>query len=60
MTGFIEGVNRDQTTLFPVRLEDWIGEDNFVRIVDLFGDELDLAAALLQKSFSGHNAAFPG
>ena len=44
MTGFIEGVNRDQTTLFPVRLEDWIGEDNLVRVVDLFGDELDLAA----------------
>jgi len=30
-------------TLFPDRLEDWIGEDNPVRIVDLFVDEIDLA-----------------
>jgi len=29
---------------FPERLEDWIGEDHLVRVVDLFVDELDLAA----------------
>jgi len=44
MAGFIEGVHRDQATLFPERLEDWIGEDHAVRVVDLFVDELDLAA----------------
>ena len=44
MAGFIEGVNRDQTTLFPECLEDWIGEDHLVRVVDLFVDDLDLAA----------------
>jgi hypothetical protein len=44
MTGFIEGVKRDQTTLFPERLEDWIGEDHLVRVVDLCVDQLDLAA----------------
>lgn len=42
MAGFIEGVDRGQTVLFPDRLEDWIGEDNLVRVVDLFVDELDL------------------
>jgi len=42
MTGFIEGVQRGQVALFPDRLEDWIGEDGLVRIVDLFVDELDL------------------
>jgi transposase len=42
MAGFIEGVDRGQTVLFPDRLEDWIGEDSLVRVVDLFVDELDL------------------
>ncbi|MDP0930072.1 IS1182 family transposase [Paracoccus onubensis] len=42
MSGFIEGVDRGQITLFPDRLEDWIDEDNLVRVVDLFVDELDL------------------
>jgi len=43
MSGYIEGTDRGQTTLFPDRLEDWIGEDNLVRVVDLFVDEIDLA-----------------
>ncbi len=42
MKRFIEGVDRSQTTLFPDRLEDWIGEDNPVRVIDVFVDELDL------------------
>jgi transposase len=42
MKRFIEGVDRSQTTLFPERLEDWIDEDNPVRAVDVFVDELDL------------------
>ena len=44
MTGFVEGVQRSQTLLFPDQLDDWIGEDDLVRVVDLFVDELDLAA----------------
>ena len=44
MAGFIEGVNRDQTTFLPERLEDWIVEDHLVRVVDLFVSELDLAS----------------
>ena len=43
MAGFIEGVDRGQASLFPDRLEDWIGEDHLVRVVDLFVDELDLS-----------------
>ncbi len=42
MKRFIEGVDRSQSTLFPDRLEDWIGEDNPVRVIDVFVDELDL------------------
>ena len=42
MKRFIEGVDRSQTTLFPDRLEDWADEDNPVRAIDVFVDELDL------------------
>jgi transposase len=42
MKRFIEGVDRSQTTLFPERLEDWICDDNPVRVIDVFVDELDL------------------
>ncbi len=42
MAGFVEGVNREQSTLFPARLEDYVAEDNLVRAVDVFVDNLDL------------------
>ena len=42
MKRFVEGVDREQGTLFPERLDDYIGEDNPVRVVDVFVDELDL------------------
>lgn len=50
MAGFIEGVDRGQTVLFPERLEDWIGEDNVVRVVDLFVEELDLSGLGFARS----------
>src|SRR6267143_1772896 len=43
MKRFIEGTDRGQNTLFPECLEDWIGGDNPVRVIDVFVDELDLA-----------------
>lgn len=43
MSVFTEGSDRSQASLFPERLEDWICEDNPVRIVDVFVDALDLA-----------------
>ena len=43
MKRFVEGVDRDQATLFPECLEDWIDEDNPVRVIDVFVDTLDLA-----------------
>jgi transposase/macrodomain Ter protein organizer (MatP/YcbG family) len=42
MRRFVEGTDRGQSTLFPECLEDWIGEDNPVRVVDVFVGELDL------------------
>ena len=43
MKRFVEGAERHQSTLFPECLEDWICEDNPVRVIDAFVDELDLA-----------------
>ena len=38
MKRFIEGADRDQATLLPKCLEDWIDEDNPVRMIDVFVD----------------------
>ena len=43
MRRFVEGADRGQNMLFPECLEDWIGENNPVRVIDVFVDELDLA-----------------
>jgi len=43
MRRFVEGTDRGQSTLFPECLGDWISEDNPVRVIDVFVDELDLA-----------------
>ena len=43
MRRFIEGTDRQQSTLFPDCLEDWICEDNPVRVIDVFVDGIDLA-----------------
>ena len=42
MTGFVEGVDRGQITLFPAVLDDYVSDDNPVRAVDVFVDGLDL------------------
>ena len=49
MKRFIEGENRYQSTLFPERLDDYIAEDNAVRVVDAFVEKLDL----LRLGFEG-------
>jgi transposase len=54
MAGFIEGISRAQTTLFPERLDDWIGEDHLVRVVDLFVEQLDLGALGFQRHAAAH------
>jgi transposase len=42
MAGFVEGVDRGQSTLFPALLDEYVAEDNPVRAVDVFVDGLDL------------------
>jgi transposase len=42
MKRFIEGTDRTQTTLLPESLDDYVAEDNPVRVVEAFVEELDL------------------
>ena len=42
MTSFLSGADRNQGTMFPERLEDYVAEDNPVRVIDFFVDQLDL------------------
>ena len=44
MSRFIEGEDRSQAWLFPERLDDYIADDNPVRLVEAFVDGLDLKA----------------
>lgn len=44
MGRFIKGADRTQATLLPETIDDYVGEDNPVRVVDGFVDALDLAA----------------
>jgi transposase len=49
MKRFIVGESRNQDTLFPESLDNYVREDNPVRVVDVFVDELDLS----ELGFSG-------
>jgi transposase len=44
MKRFVEGEDRTQGVLMPEFLDDYVTEDNPVRVVDVFIDELDLEA----------------
>jgi transposase len=43
MPRFIEGCDRGQRLLLPDCIDDYVGEDSPVRVVDVFIDELDLS-----------------
>lgn len=43
MRRFVEGIDREQGTLFPECLEDWIDADNPVRVIDAFVEKLELS-----------------
>jgi len=41
---YIEGEDRNQITLFPECIEDYVGEDNAVRVIDEYVEQLDVGA----------------
>jgi transposase len=56
MKRFVEGTDRGQSTLFPECLDDWVDENNPVRVVDAFVDTLDL----VELGFDGAEPAETG
>jgi transposase len=42
MKRFIQSENRNQGTLFPAHLDDYVAENNPVRVVDAYVEQLDL------------------
>jgi transposase len=44
MKRFVEGLDRGQSTIFPETLDDFVEEDNGVRVVEAFVETLDLGA----------------
>jgi transposase len=56
MKRFIEGEERSQVTLLPECLDDYIAEDNPVRVVDAYVEELDLQ----ELGFEGADPALTG
>ena len=56
MKRFVAGADREQSTLLPECLDDFIGENNPVRVIDAFVDALDLA----ELGFDGVEPAATG
>ena len=63
MKRFVDGVDRSQGLLLPDRLEDYVDEDNPVRVVDAFIEALDLSELGFEaanRAASGRPAYHPG
>ena len=62
MSRFIKGESRSQITLFPEAVDEYIEEDNPVRVIDVFVDDLDLAALgfKTEPADTGRPAYHPG
>ena len=56
MGRFVEGEDRRQSFLLPELLDDYVTEDNPVRVVEAFIDELELGACLLNPGAMGFEA----
>ena len=56
MTRFVQSEDRIQGVLLPEYLDDYVAEDNPVRVIDVFVDALDLA----EMSFEGVEPAATG
>src|SRR5229473_5394157 len=63
MKRFVEGEDRRQAVLLPEYLDDYVSEENPVRVIDVFVDELDLGVlgfAGIVPEATGRPAYHPG
>ena len=56
MKRFVEGADRSQLSFLPECLDDWIGEDNAVHVIETFVEALDLP----EMGFAGAIAKVTG
>ena len=56
MKRFVEGVDRTQVSLLPECVDDYVAEDNPVRVIEAFVEQLDLRA----MGFEGIDAEATG
>jgi transposase len=56
MKRFVEGEDRRQAVLLPEYLDDYVSEENPVRVIDVFVEELDLGVL----GFAGSCPRRPG
>ena len=56
---YIEGVNRNQTILFPETVDDYIQQDNPVQFIDAFVDGLDLVEIDFKYSTTANTGRSP-
>jgi transposase len=62
MSRFIKGQHRQQATLFPERIEDYVTEENPVRFIDAFVNKLnlfELGLASVEPKATGRPAYHP-
>ena len=59
MSRYIEGQDRQQVTLLPECLDDFIADDNPIRVVDVFVGELNLTALGFEGGCAEAAQAFP-
>lgn len=48
--GYIEGASREQVTMFPPTLDDYVGPAHLVRVIDLYVERQDLATLGFERS----------
>ena len=60
MAGFVEGIDRSQSTLFPALLDDYVAEDNPVRAVDAVRRRARSATSSASSSVQPLDTGRPG
>jgi len=62
MSGFTQGADRNQGYLLPERIDEYVSEENPVRVIEAFIEELDLARlgfAHIEPNATGRLAYHP-
>ena len=50
--GFIEGQDRNQISLLPPRIDDYVASDSWVRVIDAFVESLDLSELGFERTIA--------